>query len=403
MTVEIRPITADELPQFQVNVRTGFSSPSRPQDAERPEAIQPEWTLCAFEDGELATTYAALPFQMYFNGPAVPAAGITAVSTLPWFRRRGHLRRIMEVDFARMHEQDGPAIAILYASMAAIYQRFGYAVVSTAMQYRIEPRYIEFTRPGPERGRFRSFTRASYARVEPVYEAFASPRPGYLKRDDLLWQHETFFYGPEAPLAVAYEEDGEIQGYLIYLAESRRSETVEFGGNVQVWVQDFIWRTPSAYRALWGYLRRIDLARQITIGRPPIDDPAPHLLLEPRMLNAISWDGLLARIVDVDRAMAQRPYAGEGRLTFEITDDMAPWNSGRWEMETDGRSTRVRRTEGAPELSMPAAALGPLLFGHASASQSARMGLLSVHESEALPRWDALLRTDFPPGCGNGF
>jgi predicted acetyltransferase len=403
MTVEIRPITADELPRFRENLRTGFSSPPRPQDAERPEPIRPEWTLCAFEDGELATTYAALPFQMYFNGPAVSAAGVTAVSTLPWRRRRGHLRRIMETDFARMHEQDGPAIAILYASMAAIYQRFGFAVVSTAMQYRIEPRFIEFTRPEPERGRFRPFTRDGYACVEPVYEAFASPRPGYLKRDDLLWQHETFFYGPGAPVAVAYEEDGAIQGYVLYFAESRQGKTVTFGGNVQVWVQDFIWRTPAAYRALWGYLRRIDLAKQITIGRPPIDDPAPHLFLEPRMLNAISWDGLLARIVDVDRAMELRPYTGEGRLTFEITDDMAPWNSGRWEMETDGGGTRVRRTARAPELSMPVAALGPLLFGHLTASQGARIGLLTAHASEALPRWDALLRTGFPPGCGNGF
>jgi predicted acetyltransferase len=121
------------------------------------------------------------------------------------------------------------------------------------------------------------------------------------------------------------------------------------------------------------------------------------------MLNAIIWDGLLARIVDVDRALAQRPYSGAGRLTCEVQDDMAPWNCGRWQVETDGRSTTVRRTDRLPELTMPVATLAPLLFGHFSASQAARMGRLTAHEPSALPRWDALLRTAFPPGCGNGF
>ena len=40
----------------------------------------------------------------------------------------------MATDFARMHDQGGPAIAMLYASMAAIYQRFGYAIVSTHLR-----------------------------------------------------------------------------------------------------------------------------------------------------------------------------------------------------------------------------------------------------------------------------
>jgi predicted acetyltransferase len=271
------------------------------------------------------------------------------------------------------------------------------------MQNRVEPRFIEFTVPGPVPGRFRPFSRTDYAFIEPVYEAFAAPRPGYLRRTDDLWQHATFLSGPEDPLAVAYEEEGKVQGYLIYFAEAQRREPGEFGGNVSVRVQDFIWHTPSAYRALWAYLRQIDLAREITVRHVPLDDPAPHLLLEPRMLNALSWDGLLARIVDVEQAMAQRHYAGEGRLTFAIEDEMAPWNAGRWELETDGTTTIVRRSDRAPELTMPVAALAPLLFGHVSASQGARMGRLTAHAPDALPRWDALLRTAFPPGCGNNF
>src|SRR5215213_8919527 len=95
MTVEIRPLTAEEMPQFYHNLATGFSQTPRPPSEDRPQEFKPEWTLCAFEDGELATTYAAFPFTLHMNGRTTPVAGVSGVTTLPWQRRRGHLRQIM--------------------------------------------------------------------------------------------------------------------------------------------------------------------------------------------------------------------------------------------------------------------------------------------------------------------
>ncbi len=404
MTLEIRPLRQDEMKQFEENIRIGFSVPARPrEEPERPQDILPEWTLCALEDGELATTYAAFPFSLYMNGKTAKAAGVTGVTTLPWHRRRGHLRRIMAHDFQRMHDEGGPPLAILYASMAAIYQRFGYSIVSTHLRYTVEPQYITFTTPRPLPGRMVGFSRDDYSSVKPVYDAVASERTGYIERDDHEWQHLTFGYGREQPLTVAYEEDGEAQGYVVYWPEQKDREAFQMGGTVMAYVGEFVWQTPNAYQALWDYLRRIDLARQIICYRMPIDDPAKDLLLEPRMLHAMEMDGILARIVDVDRALAQRGYQSEGRIAFEVQDEMAPWNAGRWEMEVTGGDACVRRTERTPELSMPVGTLASLLFGHFSATQAARMGRLDVHEAAALPVWDNLLRTKLPPACGNGF
>jgi predicted acetyltransferase len=318
------------------------------------------------------------------NGKTAAAAGVTAVTTLPWHRRRGHLRRIMEHDFQRMHDADGPALAVLYASMAAIYQRFGYSIVSTHLRYTVEPQHITFTTPRPLSGRMIGFSRDDYARVAPVYD-------------------DVFGYGREQPLTVAYEEDGEVQGYLVYWSEMKEREAFQMGGTVTAYVGEFIWRTPNAYQALWDHLRRIDLARQIACYRMPIDDPAKDLLLEPRLLHAMEMDGILARIVDVDRALSQRGYQAEGRIAFEVQDEMAPWNAGRWEMEVNAGEACVRRTDRSPELSMPVGTLASLLFGHFSASQATRMGRLDAHNPSALPVWDGLFRTMHPPACANGF
>ena len=91
--------------------------------AERVKTIRPEWTLCAFADGQLVTSYAAWPLTMRFNGGGVPVAGVTFVGTLPGVRRRGYLRQIVAAHFGLLHERGDRTMAILVATQAAIYHR----------------------------------------------------------------------------------------------------------------------------------------------------------------------------------------------------------------------------------------------------------------------------------------
>jgi predicted acetyltransferase len=171
----------------------------------------------------------------------------------------------------------------------------------------------------------------------------------------------------------------------------------------QIHIRDLAWLTPSAYQAIWSYFSRIRLAELILWDMVPPDDPLPHLLLEPRMLNLASGDGLLARIVDLDKAMIQRPYCSEGELIFEIYDDLCPWNANRWRLETSGAQSAIQVTTKDPEVAMPISTLAMLLFGQISASQAARMGRLEVNKKTALVKWDALLRTKYRPFCADFF
>ena len=59
-------------------------------------------------------------------GATVPAAGVTIVTVHPTHRRRGILSTMMDRQLADLHERGEP-IAVLRASEAAIYGRFGYA------------------------------------------------------------------------------------------------------------------------------------------------------------------------------------------------------------------------------------------------------------------------------------
>ena len=70
----------------------------------------------------------AYAFDVTLPGGAVVAtSGVTAVGVLPTHRRRGVLRSLMARQLEDVREREEP-VALLTASEATIYRRFGYGV-----------------------------------------------------------------------------------------------------------------------------------------------------------------------------------------------------------------------------------------------------------------------------------
>lgn len=397
MAVEIRPATQDEIEEFKRVAGKALVEPP-----ERYLGMEPEFTFCAFEDGKLVTSHAAWPFQMRFNGVALPVAAVTTVGTLPVYRRRGNLRKIMEAYFTRLHEQGERPIAILMASLAAIYQRYGYAAVATEVTYDIEPRYLRFAYDRPVPGCFREVGDDEFSLLVDLYRQFRTDRIGYVHRGRITWDIGVLAPAPSGGYLnrFVYEEDGEPLGYLLYTIQPGQGHSFP---NQTVAVRDLIWLTPAAYRAAWDLLGNLDLATRVVWNRAPVDDPLPHMLLEPRMLHATAKDGLFGRIVDVERALPQRPYGAEATLTFEVIDDICPWNRGPWKLETSAEGGSISHTTEDPQLVVPVGTLAMLVFGQISATEAARMQRLDVNRPEALPLWDNAMRTRYRPACADYF
>jgi predicted acetyltransferase len=398
VSIEIRPATADEMPEFGRVVGTALARP-----ASDFRDLRPEWTLCAFEDDRLATAYAAWPLQMRLDGVAVPIAGVTTVSTNPVYRRRGYLRQITEQHFRQLYETQQQPIAALYASLAAIYQRYGYGIISTHHRYAIEPRYIQFSHAQAVPGSLRETTKAAeFPLLVDLYRRFREDRTGYVHRGAAMWAAGVLSepHGIDTTSIIVYEEAGQPLGYAI--ATTGPGPDGSEGGpepRQRLEINDLIWLTPAAYRAMWEHLGRFDLVGRIVWGQVPADDPLPHLLLEPRMLRDTSSDGVLARIVDLERALTARRYPLAASLRFDLLDDLCPWNTGLWELEASPEGSAVRRLPaGSPvDLILTPSTLAMLLFNQISAAEAARMGRTEVQDAAALPRWDAALHTRYRP------
>ena len=390
--VEIRPARPEEMEAVE---REGSRQLALPR--EMFGGMAPEWTMCTFVDGQVATTYAFWPLQVRLNGRAVPMAGVTQVSTHPAHRRRGYLRAVTRKHFEEMHERGEVAIAGLHPAWMAIYQRYGYGTVNVRHTYRVEPRHLVFHHPLPLRGRVREVDVATeFGLLVDVYRQFREDRTGMIHRGRPMWDA-----GPlQAPSAgqrevvLAYEEDGEPQGYVVY-HHGRSPGTTP----AVLRIMDFFALTPQAYQALWGVIGGYDNIDQVLWDNAPVDDPLPLMMVEPRLLNLSARDGIMARLVTVPTALAQRPYAEAATLRFDLVDTFCEWNAGRWSLATSAEGGEVTRIDGQDvDLALTPDTLASLVFGRYTPSEAYRAGLLEgVRDRAVLARWDAALRLAYPP------
>jgi len=296
---------------------------------------------------------------------------------------------------------------MLWASMGAIYQRFGYGLGSTATNYRVDPQRAAFAFEQPITGSLELLDgEAALETAKPLYREYSAPRNLWVHRAPAMWQRSVF--RPEnkgEPVYFALYKDaaGDPRGYVVY--QTRDVEQPGPGPSQRLTIRDWVALDSEAYRGLWEFLRSHDLVFEITATGPfSVDDSAPNLFLEPRALNQSVKDGVWFRVVDVEAGLPLRPYGANGALTFEISgDSICPWNNGTYSLETDGTTTEVSRTQRPAELTMSVNSLATLVAGQSSATVLHRAGLIEAADSAALSRADALFRTEFAPHCPNFF
>ena len=94
MTLEIRPITDEEVERAEFITMYSFNSPERRDMAaavERSRRIFPnDWSLASFEDGEMTAFIRVIPFAMRVNGRGLSFGAVGPVVPAPEHRRRGH-------------------------------------------------------------------------------------------------------------------------------------------------------------------------------------------------------------------------------------------------------------------------------------------------------------------------
>ena len=129
---------------------SAFGEEQKDEDFERHRKMLPRDRFFAAYDGERPVgTAASFPFRLAVPGGELAAGGVTWVGVLPSHRRRGILRQLMRSQLDDLRERGEP-LAILWASEAAIYGRFGYGIAAPSTEMNADRSRFAFREdPGP--------------------------------------------------------------------------------------------------------------------------------------------------------------------------------------------------------------------------------------------------------------
>jgi predicted acetyltransferase len=356
----------------------------------------------ALDGSEWVATAGAYSMRLTLPGGETAVSAITGIGVRPDHRRQGLLRQMMDwlFDDAAKH---GDPVAVLLASEAAIYQRFGFGQASMASSFSFDPTSTTFRQPielGPG-ARVRLVEEAEALQLfGPIYDVVRRRTPGALDRVDARWRDwlladpEWMRRGEGVKLRALLEVDGEPRGFAIYRIQGGWGAT---GPAETLTVQEVIALDAAAEQALWQWLLSMDLVRTVTGRRGPVPHPLQQMLLEPRRLALTVTDGLWLRILELPAALGGRGYVGSGSLVLDVTDELFEANAGRWELRvTDGRAA-VSRSDAAPDIELDIAALAAAYLGGFRFVDLAVAGQVRECEPGALERADSLFTPSRSP------
>lgn len=404
MNVEIRPLTAGEMGQLgELGGYVYGGSFGDGPDNVVATANLPDWTLCALVDGKLVSSFTAIPFTMRANGNAVALAGVSTVGTQPEYRRQGLLRRIQTQAFADMRDR-GQSVAALWASQAAIYQRYGYAMTTVLRSYHVDTTDIGFHDGVWGSGCVeRLSVNDAFDVIKSIYIRFVENRTCYLHRSKALWlQNAMEEIEGQGPIhaGVHYDEEGKADGYIIYTLRANKVDHATRGQ--EIIIRDMAWLSMDGYRSMWEWLKRHDLVGRVSYQTAAADDPAVELFAEPRLLHGVDHEGIWLRVVDATGALGDRAYSSEGEITIGLTDDpLTPWNNRSIRLEASPEGAHVTSSKSA-DLQTSAKALASLYSGFRTARQLRAWGLIEG-EDHVIATADRLFASSHAPHCPDHF
>ncbi|HEX6662834.1 MAG TPA: GNAT family N-acetyltransferase [Gaiellaceae bacterium] len=402
MEIDIRsPEADDDLRKAMGAALTVFAEEDRDDDFERHSKMLPrDRFLAAYADGRPVGTTASFSFRLTVPGGELDAGGVTWVAVLPSHRRRGVLTRLMRHQLDDLRERGEP-LAILWASEAAIYGRFGYGIAAPDFSLNADRARFAFRDdPGPI-GAAR-IVEGEEARelCARVHERVRREVPGFLVRTDAWWENyrladpEHWRHGSSPKYTAVIEVDDEPVAYAIYRI---KMDWEDGFSKSYVRILEVVASSTVATREIWRYLFGIDL---ITRVRGPHDPGSPLYLMvqDPRSLQLRAFEGLWLRFVDLGAALAGRAYAADDSVVLEVRDEFCPWNAGRWRVGAE-----VERTDAAAELELDCADLASAYLGGFDFHQLAAAERVRELKSGAVDRASALFHVSRRPYCPDDF
>jgi len=357
---EIRKLTPDDNLEPELDLgRRAFGSFAAAERAGRLASSQYSAAagrhLGAFAGGRLVGSARYHDMTQWWQGRAVPMAGVAGVKVAPEARGAGAGRALMTTLLAEIAARGYP-LSALYPSTMPIYRSLGYEVGGGRYQVSMPARSLRALVP-PDRAAAAApaLSPAGLRRAGPDDAAEIGAVTGRVHQ--LAGDRGPVAFDPAVSRRQLDDED-----LFCYLADDGFLAYGWSGGHSEIVVQRAVAGSAATARALWSVVASHDsMAGTVRAFCGPAD-PVSWLIREPEvtLTRQQAW---MLRVIDAAAAIAGRGFPAPAGLDIglRLDDELCPVNAGLWRLTVSGgRGVLLRYgTDGLADL--PEAA--PLVLG----------------------------------------
>lgn len=404
-TIQVADTLTPELRSYAAAMRDGFFETPMTDEGLRTwhsHLLADRTRLRVVRDTERPFGMAQEPVATFASWDGTINAGhglantnfITDVTVQASHRRRGLMNALMTTDLAEARER-GDVFAVLTATDARLYGRFGFGVTANARRLEIES--------GPK---FRLRTEAVGHSVfadpaniaelrQKIFTTFHTHQFWSVGRADHYWTSGFDWYAQRAiPQrgAVHFNEHGEPDATLVFVVKED-----------SLHIEDLVGTSTGAEIELLRLLAHGE--GHETIVWPSCHDPRhplPWALEDSRVVRTTKeFDTVWVRVLDVARALEMRQFDSDGSLTLEIRDKQDFCN-GTYLITVEGGRAQVQRSSEAADVAIEVAAFSTLLSGLQGAVELGVAGV-AFGSKQNLERTSRLFAKDNPPVAASIF
>ncbi|MER8445508.1 GNAT family N-acetyltransferase [Mesorhizobium sp. M1066] len=405
MISDVRLLTGKaELAQAARTFRTAMVGlpPLGPiDDALIDKLFEPDRTWGAFDGETLVGTTDSYSGRIAVPGGAwLPQAAVTHVGVLPTHTRRGAATALFKAQLRAAREQ-GEAAATLRASDARIYGNFGYAIANTSVSLEVDTQRARLRAGLTYTDKIRLIdSDDAWAIQARIYAGQPVSRAGVITRSAYWWDFQALRQAHSGtPNYVAVHGDkGSETGFVRYHPVGLDSWFTSSERTIVV--DDIVAYSPAAYVALVAHLLAVDLPHRIVFWSRPADDLLPWLFEDFRSVRvSAARDETWLRLLDAEKALTARSYAGQGSVVLEVSDAILPENATRLRLSPEG----AERTNLSAAVVTDVAAVSAAYLGGVKWWQLAQTGRLGDFDRAAVETLDTLFTAPVLPHSGTMF
>jgi predicted acetyltransferase len=367
--------------------------------------IEFDRTSAAVDGERIVGTAGSVSFELTMpGGLAVPVAGLTAVSVLPTHRRRGILTSMIEHQ-TRDSIERGESMSILWASEAAIYQRFGYGPATYSAWMRTEaPATFRFGAV-PGAGTVELIDRDDIVELaRPIHDRHRLAQPGNVGLPQAWWdtwttEVEHMRGGATKTRYAIHRGSSGPDGYMRFRRKNQWENGLPRG---EVIISDLVAESPGAYAALWDFAFSMDLVRTVTANNRSRDEAITRMVGDPRRIVTTVGDGIWLRVIDPIAALSGRRYSVPGVVRLGLNGNEGLGIDGVYEVEASDTTATARKIDARPDIEMDVSVLGACMLGEHSFTMYARAGRVTG-DPASLALADRMFATSVAPHCPTKF